>query len=366
MMKINLIVNGKTVKREVDENLSLLRFLREELGLVGTKNGCEKGHCGSCTIIFNGDAKRSCIIKMKRAQNAIIETIEGIYENENLNYIQQAFIDEGAVQCGFCTPGMIMATKALLDKVNSPSEEEIKEALKNNMCRCTGYTSILRAVKKAVKVRNEKTSQKQRPKNNKYIGSSVIRKDVYAKVKGEPVFADDYSAENMLIGKMLFSAHAHAKILSIDTKKAEESPGVALVLTGKDVPGRNAFGLFQAQQPVIAKDEVRYLGEVVAVVYAETREEAEYARDLIEVEYEVLPSLTSPIAAMEEDAPLVHEDRENNIVHYVKVRKGNIEDALEKADVVIEGYYTTSAVEHAYLEPEACIAKPNDDGGITI
>lgn len=360
--KISFTVNGKRLDIEAEETLSLLRFLREELGLVGTKNGCEKGHCGSCTVIVNGEAKRSCIQKMGRMNGAVVETIEGISNNERLNYIQEAFIAEGAVQCGFCTPGMIMAAKALLDKNPHPSEADIQEGLKNNLCRCTGYAAIIRAVQRAAGAKAELEMEEK----DRVVGVSVIRKDAEAKVRGSRVFADDYIEEDMTIGKLLFSEHAHAKIRSIDISEAEKAPGVVKILTGKDVPGRNAFGLFHPQQPVIAKDEVKYLGEIVAVVYAETREEAEYARNLIQVDYEVLEPQLSAQENIKEDASLIHPDQENNIVHYVKVRKGELEKGFEQADVVIEGHYYTPAIEHGYLEPESCLAKPGPDGKITV
>lgn len=369
-MKINitLTVNEKEVNTDVEQSLSLLRFLREELHLIGTKNGCEEGHCGTCTVIVNGEAKRSCLLSMSTMQGAVIETIENLNQHEKLHYIQQAYIEEGAVQCGFCTPGMIMATKALLDRNANPSEQEIKNALKYNLCRCTGYSSIIKAVQRAVVLKTEQKEVVQTTSRDfmGYIGVSVVRKDVSAKVKGKVVFADDYTDNNMLYGKLLCSEHAHAKILSIDIEQAQKAPGVALILTAKDIPGRNAFGLFYAQQPVIAEKKVKYLGEVVAAVFAETREQAEYARSLIKVQYEVLPPILSPLESIKQDAPLIHQDKENNIVHHVKVRKGDVEKGFAKADVIVEGYYYTPAVEHAYLEPEACLARPEADGGVTV
>ncbi len=363
---ITLTVNDVKMSKEVDMDYSLLKYLRDDLGLMGTKNGCEKGHCGACTVIIDGKAKRACLVKMSRIDKANIETIEGLSYGDKLHYIQQAYIDEGAVQCGFCTPGMIMSTKALLDKIDDPTEEQIKEALKDNICRCTGYTSILRAIHLAAKYKKFYENDGYTSKNNNYIGVAVPKIDATKKVKGEPIFAADYTTENMLYGKLLFSKHAHAKINSINISKAENAEGVVLVLLGKDVPGRNSFGLFVAEQPVIAEDEVKYLGAVVAAVFAETEEQAESARDLIEVEYEVLPALLSPIETFKKDSPLIDKDKKNNIVHEVHVQKGDIEDAFKKADIIIEGYYYTPAIEHAYLETEACLSIPSEDGGVTV
>lgn len=365
-MKVTIKVNKVEITKAIDKDYSLLRFLRDELGLMGTKNGCEKGHCGTCTVLINGVAKRSCLVKMSKLDGADIETVEGLSDGDSLHYIQQAYIDEGAVQCGFCTPGMVMSTKALLDKVDNPTEAEIKEVLKDNICRCTGYTSIIKSVKRAARYKNNYEKDGYTLKNNNYIGVAVPKIDGKRKVKGEPIFADDYKADNMVIGKLLFSEYAHAKIKSIDTSLAEKSEGVALVLTAKDIEGINGFGLFTPDQPVLATDEVNYLGEPIAAVFAETREQAEKARDLIKVDYEELTSILDPIEAFKENAQLVDKRKKNNIVHEVHVQKGDIEKAFKKADVIVEDYYYTPAIEHGYLETEACFALPTQDEGLTV
>ena len=366
LKKVTLTINRLKRTVRAEEDLSLLSYLRDHLGLMGSKNGCEKGHCGACMIIINGQAKRSCLLKIAKLDGAVIETIEGLSDGKTLHYIQQAFIDEGAVQCGFCTPGMVMSTKALIDAVDDPTEEQIKDALKHNLCRCTGYASILRAVKRAVSYKY--TLEFLKPQNvvENVIGVSVPKIDAEAKVKGRPIFANDYVAEDMLHGVLLFSKYAHARIKSINTEKAKKAPGVELVLTSKDIKGRNRFGLFFKDQPVIAEDKVRFLGEAVAAVFAKTRKEADTAKTLIEVEYQPLPPMLSPLETIKENAPRVHEDKESNIIHHVQVRKGDVDKAFEEAAVVIEDYYYTPAIEHAYLEPEACLAKSEKDGMITV
>ncbi len=365
-MKVTIRVNKVEITKDIDKDYSLLRFLRDELGLMGTKNGCEKGHCGTCTVIINGVAKRSCLVKMSKLDGAEIETIEGLSNEDSLHYIQQAYIDEGAVQCGFCTPGMVMSTKALLDKVDNPTEEQIKDALKDNVCRCTGYSSIIKSVKRAAKYKKKYENNGYDLRDNDYIGIAVPKIDGVKKVKGEPIFVDDYKAKHMVIGKLLFSKYAHAKIKNIDTSLAEKSEGVVLVLTSKDIPGLNGFGLFTPDQPVLAKDEVHYLGEPVAAVFAETREQAEKARDLIKVDYEELVPILDPMEAFKKGSQLVDKRKESNIVHEVHVQKGNVEEAFKKADVIVEDYYYTPAIEHGYLETEACFAVPSDDGGVTV
>jgi len=366
-IQISLTVNGTRIEREVEADLTLLRFLREELGLVGTKNGCEKGHCGTCTVIVDGEAKRSCLIKMGRADGLSVETIEGVKDGNDgaPHYIRQAFLLEGAVQCGFCTPGMILASKALLDKNDAPTLPDIKTALKNNLCRCTGYAAIERAVLRAAAAKRGDAAALA-PVGSGRVGEPAVRKDAPAKARGEPVFADDLAAEKPLYGKLLFSEYPHARILSIDADEAERSEGVAVVLTAKDVPGRNAFGLFVPQQPVFVADQTKYLGDVVAAVFAETREQAERARSLIKVGYEVLEPRLSAIDNFEPGAPLIQEDAKDNVVHHVSVRKGDVEAGFAAADVVVEGRYYTPAVEHAYLEPEACLAIPDGSGGLVV
>lgn len=361
-------VNGEPVVFESEDSLSLLRFLREELHLMGTKNGCEKGHCGACTVIVDGKAVRSCLLRMGKMQGTQVETIENLAPGGRLHPLQRAFIAEGAIQCGFCTPGMVMSAKALLDKNPHPTDEEIKKALKFNICRCTGYAVIIRAIHRAARMMDgERDSAPVTASDVVSVGMGLPKVDAAAKVRGFPIFADDYIAPGMLIGKLLFSEYAHARIVSIDVSAAEQAPGVALVLTGKDIPGRNAFGLFRAEQPVLAENEVKYLGEPVAAVFAETREQAEAARALIKVEYGRLPAVLSPFDAMKPNCPPVHATHADNIAHEVHVRKGDVDKAFAKADVVVEGDYYTPAIEHAYLEPEACLAKPDgDNGGVTV
>jgi len=228
-----LIVNGEKVATEVDPSLSLLRFLREGLLLAGAKNGCEKGHCGACTVIVDGKAKRSCLLKAARLGGSTILTIEGLAKSGETHPIQRAFVLEGAVQCGFCTPGMIMATKALLDRVASPSDTEIAEALKDNLCRCTGYAAIRRAVQRAAReLRGEAAppTSFEEAATDDCVGLSLPRKEAPAKTRGEALFAEDLAdrwagpgGEKALVGKMLFSERTHAVIKSADISRAAAS-----------------------------------------------------------------------------------------------------------------------------------------------
>jgi CO/xanthine dehydrogenase Mo-binding subunit/aerobic-type carbon monoxide dehydrogenase small subunit (CoxS/CutS family) len=360
MDSVRITVNGVEHSVE-DHSKTLISFLRDQLGLTGTKNGCGgKGHCGACMVIVNGEAKRSCVVKLTKLDGAVIETIENLALGEELHPIQQTFIKAEAVQCGFCTPGMIMASKALLDKTLDPTDDQIKLALKNNLCRCTGYVSIIKAVKLAAVMLKGQDTTKPQEKDDEH----VIRKDAAGKVKGTALYADDLREENLLYGKLLLSEYPHAQILSIDTSEAKAMDGVAAVLTAKDIPGRKVFGLHLPHQPVMAEDKVKYLGDSVAVVFAETVAIAEEAVKKINVEYKPLPGVFSPIEGMKEDAPKIH-DQCNGLAHW-KVRKGDVEKAFASADIIIEDEYYTPMVEHAYLEPESVLVRIHEDGSLVV
>ena len=354
---IQFTVNGNPVDVKVNDPRTLLQVLRDDLQLMGTKNGCAQGHCGACTVIVNGKAVRSCITRLKKLGGAVVETIEGLAVDGKLHPIQQAFLDASAVQCGFCTPGMIMTTKALLDRNASPTEDEIKQALSNNLCRCTGYTKILEAVElAAARMRGE---QAERPANTARVGVGIERKDGPLKVTGAPIYGADLVRPNMLWGKALWSAHPHARVLSIDTSDAERIPGVAGVYTARDLPGDNRFGICIHDQPALVTDKVRFIGDAVAVAFAETEELASQAVEAIRVDYEPLEGVFTPERAMEPDAPLVHEG--GNLLHHSVLRCGDVEEGFAHADVVVEGEYQTPMIEHAFMEPEAGLAEADGD-----
>jgi aldehyde oxidoreductase len=366
MKTIKCLINGKEREAQVDPKRRLLDYLREEMGLMGSKNGCNTGHCGTCTVIIDGKAKRSCAVTMAYCENKTIETIESLGSQEKLHPLQYAFIEEGAVQCGFCTPGMIMSCKALLDENLNPSEEEIRHALRHNLCRCTGYEAIFRAVNRAAAImRGEETYEPGHYDKGLYVGQNVPKKDGIAKVIGAPIFADDLKEAAMLYGVPLFSEHAHAQILSVKTDEAEAVPGVVQVATYQDVPGINKFGLFVPQQPVICKDRVKYFGDVVACVYGETLDAARAGAAKITVEYKPLPAQVDAEENFKEGSPLIHEGTDSNVIHHVSVRKGDVEKGFAEADFVVENVYQTQAVEHAYMEPESCLAKMVD-GVLTL
>lgn len=349
---INLTINGERMSPALPARTTLLRFLRDELKLTGTKNGCSTNHCGACTVLVNGKATKSCLLQMRRLQDARVVTIEGLSQPGVLHPIQAAFLAAGAVQCGFCTPGTIIAAKALLDANPDPTEKEIREALEDNVCRCTGYLKIVDGVMLAA--RWLKQPEEVQLMTSGGYGQSVVDLDGIAKVQGTAAFADDLHMPGMLHAKIVWSAYPHALIKSIDTTAAEDLPGVFSVLTAADVPGHNGFGPLKQDQPVLCADRVRFVGDAVAVVLAESLAAAEQARDLIRVEYQPLPGVFSPADGLKAGAPHLHP--EGNVCKHLLHTVGDADQALAESALVVRGHFETPFVEHAYLEPEAGLA----------
>jgi aldehyde oxidoreductase len=363
---VRLVINDEPIKVDVHPETNLLQFLRREMGLTGTKNGCESGHCGSCTVIMDGKAQRACLVKMRRVDGSRIETIEGLSKNGILHPLQQAFIETGAVQCGFCTPGMIMTGKALLDSNPDPTMEEIKATLtvNRNLCRCTGYVSIIEAIRLAAERMANRQDLEILPRAQNILSNPQLKAEYIKKVTGTCYFADDVVKEGMLYGKILWAAHPHARILKIDTSEAEAMEGVALVLTAEDIPGKNQAGLIIRDQPAIAQEKSLYIGDSLASVFAETPEIADRAREKIKVEYEILPGIYSPQEAAKSDAPLLHED--GNLLRHAAIVRGDVDKAFLECEVVLENTYTTPFIEHAFMEPESGVAYPDGDGGVVL
>ena len=375
MPTLNFTVNGNPVSVEVKPNEFLAEVLRYRLGLTGTKIGCNEAECGICTVIVDGQPVVSCIYPALKAQSAQVETIEGLAVRSRqssdvsaqLHPLQENFIKFGAVQCGFCTPGVIMQAKALLDqKQGQPvSDEEIKIALKDTYCRCTGYVGIANAIKSA---NGQEISLVDYLPETKHgytvVGEAKPRPDAVAKVTGAAKYADDIVFPRMLFGATLRAMVPHAKIKKIDTGKAKALPGVQAVLTHEDVPGRKNHGLVTLDWPVLCYDKVRYVGDAVAIVAADTLEIAQRALELIEVEYEPLPVVDTPEFAHQPDAPRVHET--GNLLKHIKVAKGDVEQGFAEADVVIERTYHTASTEHAFLEPECSIARVTAEGRVEV
>lgn len=349
-MQIHLSINGEKKTVMADADMTLLRYLRDELRLTGTKNGCSANHCGACMVLLDGEPVKSCIVRLSRLEGKSVETIEGLASGGELHPIQAAFLVSGAVQCGFCIPGMILATKALLAKYPQPTEAQIKEGLKDNICRCTGYVKIIDAVKLAARWLAH-PEEIDTTIAGRGLGHSAVDYDGRDKVIGCLQYADDLYLPGMLYGKILWSAHPHAEIIGLDAAAARSAPGVRAVLTWKDVPGHNGMGSLLPDQPALCQDRVRFVGDAVALVVADSIAAAEQALKDIQVEYRKLPGVFSPEQGLEPDAPRLHE--KGNIAKHLAHEEGSVEDGLAEAAVIVGGHFETPFVEHAYLEPEA-------------
>ncbi len=362
MSVLKLTVNGKPVELDVPESRYLAEVLRYDLGLTGTKIGCNESECGICSVIVNGTPVNSCIFPAFKAQGAEVITIEGLEKDGELHPVQKTFLEHGAVQCGFCTPGLIMTAKALIDDKQAAGEEvtehDVKVALKDTYCRCTGYQSVINAILQA-SGQDVKPYIPETKTPYKSVGQAFANPDSMAKITGRAMYTDDFHFPGMLYARTKRAGIAHGRILSIDTSAAEALPGVKAVLTHKDIPGRKNHGLVSVDWPALCYDKVRYAGDAVAVVAADSADVAADALDLIKVEYEELPVVKTAIDAAQPDAPIVHEERpDGNLLKHIKVRKGSIAQGFEGSDVIVERTYRTPMTEQMFLEPECSIGVP--------
>ena len=353
-------VNGKLV--ETEKEVSLLRFLRDDLKLKSIKDGCSQGACGTCTIIIDGKATRACVMTTKRAQGMNIVTVEGLSDEEKEIFVY-AFGAKGAVQCGFCIPGMVMSGKALVDKNPNPTEAEIKEAIKGNICRCTGYKKIIEAIDLVAQIkRGEKQIDKELEKGDSFgVGSNAFRIDVREKVLGYGEYCDDVEMDDMLHVSAVRSKYPRARILDIDFSEALAMDGVVAVYTAKDVPNNKVGHLQQDWDVMIPKGEItRFVGDAICLVVAESEDILKKAKALVKVDYEVLEPVRNITEAMAKDAPNIHPN--GNLCQSRHVRRGDTEAAIKNSKYVITETFDTPFTEHAFLEPECAIAFPYKDG----
>src|SRR4030042_1155757 len=287
MQEINFILNGAPLRVMVNPQKILLKVIREDLKLTGTQEGCSAGHCGSCAVLMDGEVVLSCKGPMVKAQGKEITTIEGIGTFKNPHPLQLAFAKTGAIQCGFCTPGMIVRAKSILDKNLDPSRDEIKKALQPHICRCTGYQKIFEAIElTASYLRGEKKSIELKLTGKGTIGQPVTRPDALEKATGTTLYAADLAVDGCVHIKVLRSPHHHAKIVQIDKKETEAIPGVITVLPADDVKGTNIRKVAGEDQLILCENKVRFIGDPVAAVVATSEEIASYALEKIEVTYE--------------------------------------------------------------------------------
>ena len=368
LIEVTATVNGRLVSRSVPNHYRLIDFVREELHLTGNKEGCGAGECGTCSMFVDGVLVKSCLMPVQKIMNSTVETVDDLDRDAGRTIVQRAFHKCGSSQCGYCIPGMVMAATSLLRKMRNPDREQIKEGLGGNICRCTGYQKIIDAVELARDVINNRISESSLEENlvEPVMGARTPRLDAPGKVTGSVKYAADMELANMLHMSVLRSPHPYAKIISIDASEALAIPGVEVVLTSADVPGVDNFGVFIEDQPIMARDYVRYTGEAIAAVAAQTLDLAIAAAKLIKVKYEVLEGVFDPHLAMKDGAPQLHHFAKNNITKHTKIRKGDVEEGFKQADLIVEETYHTAKIEHAYLEPEAGLAYVESDGCVTV
>ena len=361
---MELTLNGKRVVAEPREGQSLLELLRDDFGLRSMKDGCApEGSCGACTVLVDGHAVVSCAQKASRVEGKAVVTQERLGLDMRKLWAD-AFGASGASQCGFCSPGIVMKAEAFLDKHPEPSREEISRALLGNLCRCTGYTKVLDAVELVAAARRGEPLPE--PERATGVGARAPRYEAAELALGDKPFVADLVEPDMLHGALRLSDHPRARVLRIDTSRAEAHPGVVAVVTAADVPGERVQGpITKDWRQFVAEGEVTaYIGDVLAAVAAETRAAAREAASLVDVEYEVLEPVTDPFEAMEDGAPPLHP--EGNVLSVSRVSRGDVDTALADSAHVVSETFRTQFIEHAYLEPEASLVVPEADGSFRV
>jgi aldehyde oxidoreductase len=368
ILSIEFTLNGSPVSVKSDLVRPLLDVLRDELGLKGAKQGCDhEGECGACTVLLDGQPVRSCLTPVGSIAERHVLTIEGLGEPEHLHPLQSAFIEVGAVQCGFCTPGMILAAKSLLDDEPSPDREQIIEALDGNLCRCTGYTKIITAVELAgACLRGELQHEHNFSSDIAPIGGSVLREDSVGKVIGETQYAEDIEMDGLLHIKTVRSPHHHAVLRALNVSTAEQMPGVRRVLTAVDVPGVNGFPEYSIDEPVLVPvgDTVRMLGAPVALVIAESVVQALAAVEAVDAQYDLLPHTFDLEDALQPDAYPI--GKHGNILSTYEIRHGDLDAGIAATNHQIDVTYETAYLEHTALERETLVGYISVTGQLTI
>ena len=351
-------VNGKDYQTEQDKKL--MRFLRDDLRLTSVKDGCSQGACGTCTILVDGKTARACIPMISKMEGKSIVTVEGLSEREKEVYAY-AFGTAGAVQCGFCIPGMVMCAKGLIDVNPDPTRLEVTAAIRNNICRCTGYKKIIEGILLSARIFRENLSVTDNS-GVALVGEAIQRIDAKEKVLGTGEYPDDIYIDGMIYGSAVRSEYPRAKVLAIHAEEAQALEGVIGVFTAEDIPGQVKVGhLKQDWDTMIPVGKTtHYLGDAICLVAAETPEILERAKSLVKVDYEVQEPVLSPFDAMKEDAPLVHAS--GNVLAHEHLVRGNADEVIAKSKYKVTKHYETPWTEHAFLEPECAVAMPFDDG----
>ncbi|MCX6303441.1 MAG: molybdopterin-dependent oxidoreductase [Bacteroidetes bacterium] len=376
---ITFYLNNLKTEYTGDENLTLLNYLRERAGITSVKDGCSgQAACGACMVEIDGKAKLSCTRKMKFLEGNRVITMEGI-PAEVREVIARAYVEKGAVQCGFCTPGLIMRTKILFSENPDPDREQIKKAINLNLCRCTGYVKIIDAIETALKNLRPSSSPEMNPGANRQpqtdtvsmsagfsagIGESLAKYQAYDTAIGKRLFVNDMKADGLLHGALRFSDHPKARVISIDPFLATKLEGVIRVFTAGDVPGERYTGLIINDWPLMISqgETTRYIGDVIAGVVAIDEDTARRAAELIRVEYEVFDPVSDVHLAIEPGAAQVHPGKPNILEKCIVRRSDFTGSPLAQTAYRSSGIYETQRIEHAFLETEAALALPEATG----
>jgi len=356
-----LNINGKEFFTNHDKNL--LSYLRDDLQLTAAKDGCSEGACGSCTVLIDGKKVKACIPKTSTLMGKKVVTVEGLSQREKDVYAH-CFAEAGAVQCGFCTPGMVMSAKSIIDINPSPSREDVKEAIKGNICRCTGYKKIEEAILEAARYFRENISIPS-PTTEVKMNSRFKRVDAYEKVLGIGEFVDDIIVPDMIYAKALRSKYPRAIVNSIDFSNAITHPDCVRILTSEDVPN-NKIGHLVMDWDVLIPigGTTRYIGDAIVLVASKKKESLDEILDLIKVDYTELVPVLNALDALKADAPLIHS--KGNILRKEVLKRGNADEAIKKSKYVVTKKYSTPLNDHAFLEPECAIAIPEGDDGLVL
>lgn len=364
---ISFTLNGQVVSVRADPSRTLLEVLRNDLGLTGTKQGCDlEGECGACTVLLDGAPVRSCLTPIGKVEGRSVLTVEGLGTPERLHPLQEAFAEMGAVQCGYCTPGMLMSAAGLLLRNPNPGRAEIVEALEGNLCRCTGYAKIIAAVERAAAhMRGDAPPDTPAP-GERPIGGSLLRLDIAERVTGRTRYVEDMPMPDALHVRVARSPHFHARLVRLDVERALRVPGVVRVLTAADIPGRNSIEGYSKDETVLVPvgGTVKMVGDPIALVVAATPEAALAGVRAVEADYDPLPVILDPEQALAEDAVKIHAA--GNQLSTFSVTHGDADAALVASDVTLDTTYRTSYLEHATIEREAALGYIDDEGRITI
>ena len=353
-------LNGSTINYEGDPEVSLMTYLRDVEDIISPKDGCApEGVCGCCSVLLDGNVLKSCIAPMRRIAGKEVITMEGL-DSDKKETVINAFAIEGGLQCGFCTPGIIMKVWPLLNQ-GFVTEKEINKALNSNLCRCTGYKKVTKSCLSAAQALRNNTKIVL-PQSSGKVGESLPKYDSLRLATGEAPYVADLKFEGMVHGALKFSEHPRAKVLKIDYGAAEKLAGVLRIFTAEDIPGERFTGLIVQDWPMMVKvgEITRYVGDVLAGVVAETEKIAREAVALIEVEYEVLTPVTDPFEALSAKSPQIHEN--GNLLSTTEIERGDANQAEKESAFVSKGTYKTQRIEHAFLEIECCVALPLEEG----